>query len=246
MMVVLICSSIVLVSLVPQLPEIPELANTFWLFGIAMDTVLILLMISAILIYRWHFQNRKNNVLLIWAVSFALFTLPFIGMMLKAWGFPWANDSDPVIFFMFRQPMILFAAGMYYGIAKILTKSKPMQVFPTWAILLVGYMWFIHGLLVVGDVEFTMYGFLYSCFVPVVAIIAYSFYMYARDFKLYFPQWLAMGFAWLGVTYLAWAPWHKVNTYLIWFFLFLISLVFIAIGFAVMLSELRIKKGKKI
>ena len=135
---------------------------------------------------------------------------------------------------------------MYVGTAKILTKSVSKQVLPAIIMLVFGYFWFYYGLLVLQDIEYTMYVFLYTLWTPLCATIAYCFYLYGVQLKFIAPKIIAAGFALLGITYLAWAPWHTSapEVYFIWFFLFDISLPIILMGYVILPYEIKIKTPK--
>ncbi|MHA2339912.1 MAG: sensor histidine kinase, partial [Candidatus Hodarchaeales archaeon] len=165
-------------------------------------------------------------------------------LMLESFGFEFANSQNPEIFFIFRQGMIFWAAGMWYGFGEILfsvhQQKKLLQIIPALFIILISELWFIFGLLIVSNIEFTMYGFLFSIFIPVSFTIAYMWYVFG--FKRYILTgyskravfYLIIGFVWLGITYAAWSPWHFAEVqyvYVIWFGLILIALTLMLIGF---------------
>ncbi|MBN2153424.1 MAG: hypothetical protein JW839_18360, partial [Candidatus Lokiarchaeota archaeon] len=104
------------------------------------------------------------------------------------------------------------------------------------------------GLLALGQVEHTMYAFLYGLWTPLCAAITYFFYLYGRDAKLASPKVIGAGFALLGITYLAWAPWHHTDAiyiYFIWFFAFNISLAIILVGYVLLPYEARAKAAQR-
>ena len=100
------------------------------------------------------------------------------------------------------------------------------------------------------DTLVTMYGFLFLCFIPVCLIIAYMFLLYGRKSNLIAPKYLTVGFSWLAITYAFWGPWRapeNVYMYFIMFFLFIISLAIILLGFVLIPREqeaLRYKKSE--
>jgi hypothetical protein len=234
-----------LVTTKPLMSEVKSLEKTFPLFGLSMNTTIILLWISAYLLYRWNKTGRKNLTNLIWAVSFALYSTVFIGMMLQALGIPWANAKKPEIFFLFREFQIIWAAGMYFGVSRIFTRSKILQWTPTLLILLFGYVWFYYGLLVVKDIEYMMYGFLYGIWIPVCILLAYLFLLYSKHSNLIAPMYIAIGFTGIAFTYMLWAPWHRVNFYFICFFWYLLSLVPLLVGFLMIPPETEAKGIKE-
>ncbi|MEM4347710.1 MAG: hypothetical protein QW802_03900 [Candidatus Altiarchaeota archaeon] len=230
-----------LVSEKPLFQEVKELEKTGTLFGLSMNATIILLWISFYLLYRWNKTNRKNLTNFIWGISFLLYSIVFIGMMLEAFGVEWANSKRPEIFFMFREFQILWAAGMYLGISKILTKSRILQFLPTILILILGYSWFYHGLLNVKDIEYTMYGFLYGIWIPLCVFLGYLFFLYSKRSKLIAPKYIALGFIAIAFTYTYWAPWHLTKFYLICFFTYILALIPLLIGFLLIPYESKAK-----
>ena len=170
-------------------------------------------------------------------------------MALESLGIPWVNRTQPTIFYFFRSGMVVWAALMYLGISKILNFSKTFQWIPTVVIVVFGYFWFTYGLLIVTvtppmtNVDYTMYGFVYLLWTPVAAAIAYCFYLYGGQFKFLSPRIMAVGFALLGISYLGWAPWHTSAPYiyLLWFFLFVMSLAFVMTGYLLLPYEIAAK-----
>lgn len=221
------------------------LTKTYWIFGLAGTAAALTIGIGGMLLYRWNLGGRKNETTLIWGVSFLLFSITFIGMCLKAIGVPWANDSDPKIFFLFRHWMILWTAGMSYGITGILFSKQFWRTVNVLVILIASYAWFTYGLLMVGNIELTMFGFLYAIFIPVCVTVAYCFYKYGSMTGFKSLKVIAFGFAQLAVAYMAWAPWHKVDTYILWFFFFVWSLIPILVGFCMLMYEKQISQPKK-
>lgn len=236
---------IYLVSEKPLFPEVKELEKTGTLFGLSMNAAVILLWISFYLLYRWNKTNRKNLTNLIWGISFLLYSIVFIGMMLEALGFEFANSKKPEIFFIFREFQIIWTAGIYLGISKILTKSKILQYLPTLLILILGYFWFYYGLINVKDIEYTMYGFLYGIFIPLCVFLAYLFFLYSKRSKLIAPRYVALGFAGIAFTYTYWAPWHLTKFYLICFFTYILALIPLLIGFLLIPYESEAKGIKE-
>jgi hypothetical protein len=229
----------------PELPGAPALSTTFYVFGLSLQAIVFIYTIAGFLLYRWKFTGKSNVSTLSWSVAFLLYGIVFIGMLLESLGVPWANSKDPIIFFGFRQFMILWVALMYYGISTILTDNKRVRLVPALVMLGFGYMWFAIGLLAMADIVLTMYVFLYTLWTPLCATISYSFLLYGRQAKLVSPRILTWGFAGVGISYLAWAPWHFTSVlyiYYVWFFIFDIGLSFIMLGYVVLPFEMRVKE----
>jgi len=221
-------------------PEI--LKNNFPLFSLSLVAVILIISIGGFLLRRWKITGKENITTLIWALSFFVYVLTFIGLILKSLGVSWANTGIPLFFFIYRQPMILFIAGIYYGIIRILTKSKFWRGYITTLIIISSYMWFIYGLFIKGNIELTMHGFLSFIFIPVCFFVASLFYIYGNNEKLKPMKFLGLGFAFLGLTYMGWAPWHKDYFYFIMYTLFILSLVLILISFIYLSFNNIIKK----
>lgn len=222
----------------PLLPEVQPLSKTFWLFGLSLQAAVILIWIGIYLLRRWVKGQEKNQTQLIWGASFLLYSIVFIGMMLQALGIPWANASRPDIFFWYRQFMIIWIAGMYYGVSRFVYRDRRyLQIVPTAAILLAGYGIFAYGLFQVKDIEYTMYTFLYLVFVPTLAILARLFWKYSSISGNSAPRYISIGFGGIALTYLAWAPWHKTTFYGVWFALYVLSLVPLLVGFLLIPRE---------
>lgn len=213
---------------VPQLsPGIfAPLKDTFWLFGLSGMAFFFLIACGLFCLYQW----KKTNILscLIWGVSFLIYSLTFVGLMLHSLGI--VNTKIPETFFFFRESMIIWAAGMYYGLSIMVTENKLFTKGITLLILLLGYVWFIHGLFFVKDIEYTMYGFLSFFFVPITFIFGYLFLKYSKMVIGYGMLWLAAGMFLMGIAYMAWAPWHKNFVYALWFYVYNISLSLILVG----------------
>jgi hypothetical protein len=243
-MVFLAVLMVLVMTFRPQLPGYDELKTDFYVFGLALQAVILLLIIGAFLLYRWIKTGRQVLSTLAWAIAFIAYSSTFFGLLFKSLGVPWANDANATIFFLFRQTMIWWIGLMYVGIASIMTKSRKKQFIPGIAFIGIGYLIFGIGLLVFNQIEYTMYAFLYGLWTPLCAAITYCFYLYGRDSKLASPKIIGIGFALLGITYLAWAPWHYtagIYIYFIWFFLFNISLAIILVGYVILPYEARAK-----
>jgi len=226
----------------PLMPEVEILKKTYPLFGLSLISFVILIFISVYILHRWNITGRVNVTNLVWGVSFFLYSLLFLGLMLQALGFPYANMKLPKFFFIWRQFQILWAAGMYYGTTKIITKNSLVQKIPTMLIVFFGYLWFIYGLFfsnVSVPIEYMMYGFLHFIWIPINALLAYLFILFAKKSKLKSPYFLSMGFSGIAITYMMWAPWHLTKFYFVCFSLFTLSLVPLLIGFLMIPLERR-------
>ena len=238
-----IISTYVLIVL-PRGIAIPALKTTFFLFGLALNTIILLWSIAGFLLYRWFKTGKINPSLLIWSISFFIYSITFIGHLFRALGFSIANENLSVFhFFIYRWGMIVWAAGILYGLLKILTENKTYQRFPSVLVLILGFVWLILGLFIIpskNPIEFTMYLFLHTIWIPVCFTMFYIFVYYGYKTKQNGPKLVAIGFLGVMISYYGWAPWHfsdLIYIYFIWYFIFLLSLTPILIGFVVMAIE---------
>jgi hypothetical protein len=238
-----IISTYVLIIL-PRGISFPALETTFFLFGLALDTIILLWWIAGFLLYRWFKTGKKNPSLIIWSISFFIYSITFVAHLFRALGYSIANENLSVFhFFMYRWGMIVWAAGILYGLSKILTENKTYQLIPSVITLILGFTWLILGLFIIpskNPIEFTMYLFLNTIWIPVCFTMFYIFAYYGYKTKQNGPKLVALGFFVLMISYYGWAPWHfsdLVYIYFIWYFIFLLSLTPILIGFIVMAVE---------
>ena len=230
--------------------EIPQLTDSYVLFGPSLSALILLLSIGGYLVYRYYIKpppRKESMYQLIWGISFLVYSITFIGMCLQSLGCDFANLDDPVLFFLWRNPMILWVTGMLIGTLMLFTEDKMSIYIPSLVIFFAGEFWFFLRLVLIVDmnsVEQTMYGFLFGEFIPVAILIAYLFYFYAKNQKLSSAWILTIGFALLALTYASWAPWHFSDLryiYFIWFDIFLVSLAFILTGFFALPKEIESK-----
>lgn len=224
---------ILVVITLPQLEPALIPQETFWLFGLSLQAIFLLLGIAIVILYNWY--RNPYSPLKVWSVSFAVYSLTFFGLLLTSLGI--IDENIPVVFFLFRNTMIIFAAGMIYGLATHLNFDKKLRYLISSLIIIFGYIWFIWGLLLVSNIEYTMYGFLYFIFIPASAYVAWAFYMAAKETGFSSFKYISLGMVGLAITYGAWAPWHLNYIYGVWFFLFNLSLVPIFAGFIGLFHE---------
>jgi len=238
-----IISTYVLLIL-PRGVSIPALEKTFFLFGLALNTIVLLWWIAGFLLYRWIKTGKRNPSLVIWSVSFFIYSITFVAHLFRALGYNVANENLSVYhFLMYRWGMIVWAAGILYGLLKILTENKKYQLIPSAISLILGFTWLLLGLFVIpfkDPIEGTMYLFLNTIWIPVCFTMSYIFAYYGYKTKQDGPKLVALGFFGVMISYYGWAPWHfsdLIYIYFIWYFIFLLSLTPILIGFIVMAVE---------
>lgn len=243
LIIVGIFSTYVLIFLPHGLP-VPVLQTTFYLFGLALNTLVLIYSISAFLLYRWFKTGRDNPSLLIWSISFIIYSITFVAHIFRAFGFADANENlSPAHFFAYRWGMIVWAAGMIYGLLMVISDNKKLQLIPSAATLIIGLMWLVIGLFILpydNPIESTMYLFLYTIWIPICLTMSYIFAYYGVKGKKIGPKYISLGFLGLMISYMGWAPWHFTDViylYFIWYFIFLLSLTPILIGFIVMAAE---------
>lgn len=218
---------------VPQLEPALIPADSFWLFGLSLQAVFLLIGTGAVILYNW-FRNPYLP-LKVWSISFFVYSLTFFGLLLTSLGI--TSEKIPLVFFLFRNSMIIWAAGMIYGLATHLGFEKRLKRVVTALVLVCGYLWFMWGLLVVSNIEYTMYGFLYFIFIPICVYLSWAFCRAARATGFTSFRYVCLGMIGLAITYAAWAPWHLNYIYAVWFFLFNLSLVPIFAGFVGLFQE---------
>lgn len=210
-------------------------------FGLGLNSSILIWTIGSFLLYRWFKGGRTNISQAIWGIVFFMYSITFIGHIFRGLEVAGANEnSTPMSFFLFRFGMILWAAGSLYGILRLLIEDKKLQIVAPIFVLSIGFIWFIYGLLIVGDIEYTMYGFLFAIWIPICFTISYIFLDYGQKSKYSGPKIIFLGYLGLTLTYMGWAPWHFSDVmyfYFVFYFLFLLSLVPILIGFILLSKE---------
>lgn len=194
----------------------------------------------------WEKGGKRNPAHFYWGVGFLLLTIVFLSKVLDALGVEIADMSQPHLFFMWHQFMILWVALMYYGIAKITFPNKALQQIPTGIIILGGYSLFAYGAIIKHSNPFdVMYGFLNLLLIPTCFLIAYLFYTYWKESKTEAPKNIALGFFGISVTYWLWLPWQASDVGFVWYALFNLSLVALLIGLQDIKCKQTIIKPKK-
>lgn len=220
------------------------LEKTYPLFSLSLISFTLLLLTSLVLFSR-YMKNRKNKFTLKWGVSFAVYSLLFLILMLKSVGVQWLDTSNPIIFFIARLCMIFFIIGILLGFTEIVIKNKKNVISLVSFILALCLFIFYYGLVVVGDIELTMYAFLFFVFIPSLIYVAYLFYSLAKTDHVFSMKLLSIGFLLIAVAYMAWAPWHKSFFYFVWFALFNLGLTSVLAGFLCLGFEKEIMKKAK-
>ncbi|MFW9900745.1 MAG: hypothetical protein ACFFDY_05590 [Candidatus Thorarchaeota archaeon] len=247
LIIISIISAYVL-TVIPHGAPIIVLESSFFLFGLGLNSTILLWTIGGYLLLRWIRTKRKNTSLFIWSISFFIYSITFVAHIFRAFGFSNANENLSAFhFFAWRWGMPCFSAGILYGILLILTENKKLQQVPSISVLILGFLWLIIGLFIIpseNPIELTMYLFLHTIWIPICFTMSYIFAYYGYKAKEIGPKLVGLGFFVLMVSYHGWAPWHfqdVVYLYFIWYFLFLLSLTPILLGFVLMSVEERHK-----
>jgi len=243
--IITIISIYILITL-PHGRPFPILEKSFFLFGLGLNTSILLWTIGGYLLARWFKTGKKNPSLIIWSFSFFIYSVTFIAHVFKALGFSFADENASVYNFLaYRWGMIVWAAGILFGALKILTENKKLQILPSSIVLIIGFLLFIIGLFIVksnNPIETTMYLFLFTIWIPICFTMAYIFFYYGYKSMKMGPKLISLGFLGIMITYMQWAPWHfsdVVYIYFIWYILFSLSLIPILLGFIIMSFEER-------
>ncbi|MFX1311165.1 MAG: hypothetical protein ACFFHD_00945 [Promethearchaeota archaeon] len=126
----LIIISIISIYVLIYLPHgfpIFILESSFFLFGLGLNSTILLWTIGGYLLIRWFKTNRNNSSLIIWSISFFIFSITFLAHIFRALGFCFANENlSPLHFFAWRWVMPCFSAGIFYGILIILTENRKL------------------------------------------------------------------------------------------------------------------------
>jgi len=245
-LIIIALISIYVLVLLPHGAPILALEKTFFLFALALNAIILIWTIAGYLLFRWNKTKRKNPSLIIWSISFFIYSITFVAHIFRAFGIEAANENTSVFhFFAYRWGMIVWAAGILYGLLRILTENKKIQRIPSIITIVLGFSWLILGLFILpteNPIEFTMYLFLFTIWIPVCFTMAYIFFYYGYKVKQVGPKVISIGFLGLMITYMAWAPWHFADViyiYFIWYSLFVLSLTPILFGFIIMSVEER-------
>ncbi|MFX1507938.1 MAG: hypothetical protein ACFFDC_17765 [Promethearchaeota archaeon] len=246
--VIIYISTTLIVIARPKGFPVPELTTTYDLFGTSLAGFILILIIGGYLLFRYFSKARpleQAPFQLIWGSSFLIYSITLLGLLLQALGLEFADMTDPLLFLIWRTPMIIWVAGMWIGVTKLYTDSPKYTYLAALVIFILGELWFLIGLVFLSNIdnpiEFTMYGFLYWEFVPMAFILAILWYNYGKGAKLNSPKVIAAGFTLFGIAYLAWAPWHVEELkyiWFIWFNVYLISLAILLTGFYALPKEI--------
>lgn len=218
----------------------PELVpNSFWaaLEGghtqimLAVTAITYLGITAVYLIHkgRKYYSDRglKENIPLIWGVSFLAYIVTYIGIILKA---SEAITMTEELFFFFRSFMILWAAGIAYGLITLRTSREGLRKYIPLGIAGLSLAWFTWGLFSVGSIEYTMYGFTSFLWVPLTFAFGYFFWAYSGGTGHSGMKWISVGMVYMGATYLFWAPTHQNFLYEVAFFQYNIAASIILLG----------------
>ncbi|HLD89249.1 MAG TPA: hypothetical protein VI894_03510 [Candidatus Nanoarchaeia archaeon] len=178
--------------------------DSFNLLALSFTQFLLLLGTGLFLLYRWRTTGKNNKTTLSWGVAFTVASLIVIESVLPSLNIILKGEVFLKIFALVRITHIIFLAGMYYGLALMMTSSKRIQIIPAVMIILVSLAWFIYGLFIVKNVAVTMTGFLYFISIPLTAVIAYMFLWYGNNNSMASFKLIGFGFMTLTLIFLSW------------------------------------------
>jgi len=218
----------------------PELVPTSFWAGLEGSHTQIMLAVTAMtylgitafyLIYkgRKYYSDRglRENVPMIWGTSFLAYIVTYIGIILNASDIITMNAE---LFFFFRSSMILWAAGIAYGLITLRTSREGLRNYIPLSIAGLSLAWFAWGLFNVGSIEYTMYGFTSFIWVPLTFAFGYFFWTYSGGTGHSGMKWISAGMVYMGSTYLFWAPTHQNFLYEVAFFQYNIAASIILLG----------------
>ncbi|NHJ01299.1 MAG: hypothetical protein EAX86_04110 [Candidatus Heimdallarchaeota archaeon] len=223
---------------------ITNLMNTYGQFAVAVTAFILLLLIGGFLLYRYFSKTKplkgKPDYLIIWGISFLIFSLLYLGLSLEALGFISFNTSDPLSYIFWYSPIIIWLACFWVGLGKIKRFESNLVYIPALLILVLGEIGFIISLLILEDI-FGMYGFFFLIVIPIVLIYALYWYNLGKNSDLSSPFIIALGFIILAISFSGWVFWYFSDVmyiHYIWTNMMNISFALIFAGFLRLPKEL--------
>lgn len=217
----------------------PEIALTSFWAGLEGSHTQLMLAVTAMtylgitsgyLIYKGRkYYGEKSlgeNVPLIWGLSFMAYMVTYVGIAMEAVFL----DMTAELFFFFRSFMIVWAAGIAYGLIALRTSREKLRRYIPLGITVMSFAWFAWGLLRIGSIEYTMYGFTSFIWVPISFAFGYFFWTYSGGTGHSGMKWISVGMVFMGATYLLWAPTHHNFLYEVAFFQYNIATSIILLG----------------
>ncbi|MHA1978915.1 MAG: hypothetical protein ACW98F_00960 [Candidatus Hodarchaeales archaeon] len=177
--------------------------------------------------YRYGFQPS-------WSVTFIIYAITFLGMSLEALNVPVADMDIPLLFFLWRFPMVIYVSGLWINFAAFYTDKLYAKYIPAVIISILGGLWFIANLTFAADITLAMNGFLYGIFIPMTFLFGYSWYKFSKETRYTSSSSIAWGFILIGLVYSQWTLWDPTSLnplYSIAFTILNLSLFLILRGF---------------
>lgn len=207
------------------------LEGSYTLLMLASTAILYHAITGGYLIYkgRKYYSTRplSQNIPMIWGLSFFAYIVTYIGITLKALN---VVEMTSGMFFFFRSFMIIWAAGIIYGLISLRTGRKNLRRYIPSGVILLSLAWFAWGLLIRGSIEYTMYGFTSFIWIPLTFAFGYFFWAYSGGTGHSGMKWISVGMVYMGATYFLWAPTHENFLYEMAFFQYNIALSIILLG----------------
>lgn len=220
-------------SLAPKMPESAFLPiqNSHTIFMLSFTGFFYMVVSGGYLANKAkkYYSDRsiKKNIPAILSVSFLAYSAVYLGMMLESLNFITMSTTE---FFLFRQTMILWAAGIAYSLVTLRTDNKRFRYGIPAAILVLSYAWFGWSLLIQNSVELAMYGFTSFVWIPLTFAFGYLFWAYSGGIGKSGLKWISVGMVYMGTTYLFWAPTQNTFMYEVAFFHYNIGASLILLG----------------
>jgi hypothetical protein len=187
----------------------------------------ILLVMVGISSYRHGFQQS-------WSAIFIVYSINFLGLSLEALNLSIADMNAPLLFLLWRFPMVLYIAGLWINLANFFTDKSYLKYIPAIAIIVFTEIWFIVSLTILENIILAMNGFLYGVFIPITLLSAFIWYKFSKETNYTASSLIALGFLLIGLVYSQWTLWDPTSLnplYSIFFTIFNLSLILLLRGF---------------
>lgn len=193
----------------------------------------ILLILIGISSYSHGFQKS-------WSIIFVIYAITFLGLSLEALNLPIAKMDNPLLFLLWRFPVVLYSAGLWINLANFYTDKSHLKYIPAIGITVLSGLWFIISL---DNIVFAMSGFLYIIFIPITMLSAFIWYRFSKEMKYPGLSLIALSFLLIGLFYSQWTFWDPTSLnplYNISFTIFNLALILLLQGFSIVSEKNRV------
>jgi len=218
--------AVFLVLLSPYSFSLNSLDAKYSQLGLSFSAFILLIMIG-ISSYRHGFQRS-------WSVIFVIYAITFLGLSFETLNFPIANMNNPLLFLIWRFPMVLYIAGLWINLANFYTDKSHLKYIPALGIAVLSGLWFIISLLMIDNIILAMNGFLYGIFIPITILSAFIWYRFSKETKYTGSSLIALSFLLIGLVYSQWTLWDPTSLnplYSISFTILNLALILLLRGF---------------